>query len=268
MVSTSDLGGLASGLSSTNAQTLYKRLDPLGKGSLSVDDFAQLYAELADQSHQNTNALFGNDSAGMLQPTTFMDCRRTIFVSNFLAVREKAIGVFTQLDTDGSGSVSKQEFLDGLNAPATPSKDTTAPLSILKSATAQSQAMLAKYDTTAKGYLTQADLTAAYTADPTLGDVKNVPQLFAELDIKGSGHVSAGDLSTNALLKTHSICTAEKNSSASGQDGRSSVLPPPPKANSAMRPLGLAARHLEALSRRRQKRRHSAASEREGTAAS
>jgi len=200
MVSTSDLGGLASGLSSTNAQTLYKRLDPLGKGSLSVDDFAQLYAELADQSHQNTNALFGNDSAGMLQPTTFMDCRRTIFVSNFLAVRGKAIGVFTQLDTDGSGSVSKQEFLDGLNAPATPSKDTTAPLSILKSATAQSQAMLAKYDTTAKGYLTQADLTAAYTADPTLGDVKNVPQLFAELDIKGSGHVSAGDLSTNALL--------------------------------------------------------------------
>ena len=200
MVSTSDLGGLASGLSSTNAQTLYKRLDPLGKGALSVDDFAQLYAELADQSHQNSNNLFGNDSAGMLQPTTFLDCRRTIFVSNFLAIREKAIGVFTQLDTDGSGSVSKQEFLDGLNTPASPTQDATAPLSILKSVTAQSQAMLAKYDATAKGYLTQADLTAAYTADPKLGDVNNVAQLFAALDIKGSGHVSAGDLSTNALL--------------------------------------------------------------------
>lgn len=200
MVSTSDLGGLASGLSSTNAQTLYKRLDPLGKGALSVDDFATLYAELADQSHQSSTNLFGNDSAGMVQPTTFLDCHRTIFVSNFLAIREKAIGVFTQLDTDGSGSVSKQEFLDGLNTPASPTQDATAPLSILKSVTAQSQAMLAKYDTTAKGYLTQADLTAAYTADPKLGDVKNVAQLFAELDYKGSGHVSAGDLSTNALL--------------------------------------------------------------------
>ena len=200
MVSTSDLGGLASGLSSTNAQTLYKRLDPLGKGSLSVDDFATLYAELADQSHQNTTNLFGSDSSGMLQPTTYLDYHRTIFVSNYLAVREKAISVFTQLDTDGSGAVSKQEFLDGLNGSSTSTTDVTAPLSILKTVTAQSQAMLAKYDTTAKGYLTQADLTAAYTADPSLGDVKNVPQLFAELDIKGSGHVSAGDLSTNALL--------------------------------------------------------------------
>ena len=209
MAVTNGMGGLASGLSSTSAQSLYKRLDPLGKGSLSIDDFAELYAELADQSHQaSVNALTGN-SSGMLQPTSFVNVRRTIFVSDFLAVREKAIGVFTQLDTDGSGSVSKQEFLDGLDASKTPPTDTTAPLAILKSVTAQSQAMLAKYDLYSKGYLTADDLTRAYKADPTLGDVNSVPQLFNQLDLKRQGKVNAGDLSTNALLNemTHQLQT-------------------------------------------------------------
>ena len=200
MASPNGMDGLASGLSSTNAQSLYKRLDPLGKGSLSVEDFAALYAELADQSHQSgTNPLNAN-SNGMLRPTTFVDIRRTIFVSDFLAVRSKAIGVFTQLDTDGSGTVSKQEFIDGLDGNNNTQNDNTAPLSILKSVTAQSQAMLAKYDRNSKGYLTQEDLTAAYSADPKLGDVKTVPQLFADMDLKGRGRISAGDLSTNALL--------------------------------------------------------------------
>ena len=207
MAVTNGMGGLASGLSSTSAQSLYKRLDPLGKGNLSIDDFAALYAELADQSHQSGANLLGDNSSGMLQPTSFVNIRRTIFVSDFLAVRAKAIGVFTQLDTDGSGSVSKQEFVDGLDGNAKTPTDNTAPLSILKSVSAQSQSMLAKYDRTSKGYLTQDDLTAAYQADPKLGDVKNVPQLFAELDLKGQGRVSAGDLSTNALLNeiTHQL---------------------------------------------------------------
>jgi Ca2+-binding EF-hand superfamily protein len=207
MAVTNGMGGLASGLSSTSAQSLYKRLDPLGKGSLSIDDFAELYAELADQSHQSSANLLNGNSAGMLQPTSFVNVRRTIFVSDFLAVREKAIGVFTQLDTDGSGSVSKQEFLDGLDASKTPPTDTTAPLSILKSVTAQSQAMLAKYDLYSKGYLTADDLTRAYKADPTLGDVNSVPQLFNQLDLKRQGKVNAGDLSTNALLNemTHQL---------------------------------------------------------------
>jgi Ca2+-binding EF-hand superfamily protein len=200
MAETNAMGGLASGLSSTSAQSLYKRLDPLGKGSLSVDDFAHLYAELADQSHQLAGGLINANSSSLLQPTTFLDFHRTIYLSDFLAVREKAIGVFTQLDTDGSGSVSKQEFFDGLDANIKTPSDTTAPLAILKSVTAQSQAMLAKYDRTGKGYLTQDDLAAAYRADPKLGDVKTVPQLFAQLDLKGQGRVSAGDLSTNALL--------------------------------------------------------------------
>ena len=198
MTVTNDLGKLASGLSSTNAQTLYKRLDPLGKGSLGLGDFASLYAELADQAHQSSMGGNPANSNG-LPPTTFLNFHRTIFLSDFLAVREKAIGVFTQLDTDGSGSVSKQEFMDGLNGRSTPS-DATAPLAILKSVTAQSQAMLAKYDSNAKGYLIQSDLAAAYKANPSLGDVSSVPQLFAQLDLNGSGRVSAGDLNTNALL--------------------------------------------------------------------
>lgn len=200
MAVTNGMGGLASGLSSTSAQSLYKRLDPLGKGSLGIDDFAELYAELADQSHQSAANLLTGTSSGMLQPTSFVNVRRTIFVSDFLAVREKAIGVFTQLDTDGSGAVSKQEFLDGLDASKAPPTDTTAPLSILKSVTAQSQAMLAKYDLYRKGYLTADDLTRAYKADPKLGDVNSVPQLFNQLDLKRQGKVNAGDLSTNALL--------------------------------------------------------------------
>ena len=200
MAVTNGMGGLASGLSSTSAQSLYKRLDPLGKGSLGIDDFAELYAELADQSHQSAANLLTGTSSGMLQPTSFVNVRRTIFVSDFLAVREKAIGVFTQLDTDGSGAVSKQEFLDGLDASKAPPTDTTAPLSILKSVTAQSQAMLAKYDLYSKGYLTADDLTRAYKADPKLGDVNSVPQLFNQLDLKRQGKVNAGDLSTNALL--------------------------------------------------------------------
>jgi Ca2+-binding EF-hand superfamily protein len=200
MVSLNDLGGLSSGLSTTNAESLYKRLDPLGKGSLSVDDFATLYAELADQVHQNTTNPFSASLSGMAQPTTFMNFHRTIFLDNFLAVREKAVSVFTQLDTDGSGSVSKQEFIDGLNGTNTTPSDPTTPLAILQTATAQSQAFLAKYDTTGKGYLTQDDLTAAYKADPTLGDVNNVAQIFSELDINKTGHISAGDLNTNAVL--------------------------------------------------------------------
>ena len=207
MAVTNGMGSLASGLSSTSAQSLYKRLDPLGKGSLSIDDFAELYAELADQSHQSSTNLLNGNASGMLQPTSFVNVRRTIFVSDFLAVREKAIGVFTQLDTDGSGAVSKQEFLDGLDTSKTPPTDTTAPLSILKSVTAQSQAMLAKYDLYSKGYLTADDLTRAYKADPTLGDVNSVPQLFNQLDLKRQGKVNAGDLSTNALLNemTHQL---------------------------------------------------------------
>ena len=187
MAVTNGMGGLASGLSSTSAQSLYKRLDPLGKGSLGIDDFAELYAELADQSHQSSANLLTGTSSGMLQPTSFVNVRRTIFVSDFLAVREKAIGVFTQLDTDGSGAVSKQEFLDGLDASKAPPTDTTAPLSILKSVTAQSQAMLAKYDLYSKGYLTADDLSRAYKADPKLGDVNFVPQLFNQLHLKRQG---------------------------------------------------------------------------------
>jgi len=202
------------------ADKIFSVLDPKNTGKVQKSDFLQLYSLLG-----GGNSAAGADSFGIsatsynVAPTTYgVQAESYVPAEMFLQASSAAVvhasNVFSSLDTDKSGALSKAEFLAGLgvsppppktdsNATATPATDTTSPPTpttpsasdaLVADATAQADQALALFDTQGKGYFDVNDVTAAFTKNPLLGDAAKADQTVAAWDDNKDGKVTRDEL--------------------------------------------------------------------------
>ena len=147
------------------------------------------------------------------------------FLETSSAAVVHAANVFTSLDVDKSGALSRAEFMVGLGAgpsttptdPSTtsstdPSSQTTASSgtgtdaasstgttssasdALVADATSQADQALALFDPTGKGYFDANDVVAAFTQSPSLGDPATAAQTVSAWDDNGDGKVTRDEL--------------------------------------------------------------------------
>jgi Ca2+-binding EF-hand superfamily protein len=114
------------------ADKIFSVLDPKNTGTIQKSDFLQLYSLLG-----GGNSAAGADSFGItatsynVAPTTYgVPAESYVPAEMFLQASSAAVvhaaGVFSSLDTDKSGALSRAEFMAGLGIPAPPATDPNA----------------------------------------------------------------------------------------------------------------------------------------------
>ena len=76
----------------------------------------------------------------------------------------------------------------------------TTAAAVIAKAQSTAASMLGQYDTTGKGYITEADLVSAWTANPSLGSVANAPAIFASFDSNSDGKLTRDELTTGSVI--------------------------------------------------------------------
>ncbi len=196
------------------AAKIFGVLDPKNTGNIQKSDFLQLYSLLGGgQSAAETDSFGITATSYNVAPTTYQSVAASfvapeLFLQTSSAATLHASNVFGTLDTDKSGILSKAEFMAGLGVPAPPPDPTTktpitdtpdttsssASDALVADATAQADKALALFDTGGKGYFDEADVVAAFTADPALGDPSTASQTVSAWDDDGDGKVTSDEL--------------------------------------------------------------------------
>ena len=220
------------------AGRMFDSMDLRGDGTLSKSDFTGIFLAL------NGGAQGASDVSAThytIAPIRFVETERPTFLvtTAFDAVRSlaerQAALLFSSIDRDGSGAITRDEFVQhfapsptgatgatGATAPppgatgATGSTDPTAgpsgatgasgatgtggvidlsvPSSTGTDPAAEAAAILARYDAAGKGYFDEADLVAAWTVDPSLGDLSKASETIKAWDDNGDGKVTKDEV--------------------------------------------------------------------------
>jgi Ca2+-binding EF-hand superfamily protein len=249
---------------SVMAGKIFDSMDGRGSGSLSKSDFMSLFLAMTGNSDTDPSAEGGTTYA--IEPTRFAEVERPSFLVGTsydavqsLAERQAAM-LFSSIDADGSGTITRDEFVnhfapdpaatdstsaasassaptdgssgsassDGTptDASASSTSSTSSPSSTTSTSTVsssgsspvptapadpssttpasdsadatdpatQADQLMARYDTTGKGYFDEADLVAAWTANPDLGDPATAADVIAAWDDNGDGKVTKDEV--------------------------------------------------------------------------
>ena len=203
---TTNLVGSTTGSTTTaaakKAESLFSTIDSSGRGYLIQADFNSLYAGMAAQqeSQHADNSMLAQTSYPSVQPTVFALTQRSVFIADYVGTMMKAANTFKTMDTDHSGRVTHAEFMTAMTG-TTPESDLTPnnkdALAILKQAQTDAQTALDTYDKAGKGYMTEADIAAVWTADPSKGDAAGAADAFKSLDLNGDGQTNLNELMAN-----------------------------------------------------------------------
>ena len=203
---TTNLVGSTTGSTKTTsaqkAQSLFSTIDSAGRGYLLQSDFNSLYAGMAAQqeSQHADNSMLAQTTYPSVQPTVFALTQRSVFIADYVGTMMKAANTFNTMDTDHSGRVTHAEFMTAMTG--TPPESDLTPnnsdaLAILKQAQTDAQTALDTYDTAGKGYMTEADVAAVWTADPSKGDAAGAADAFKSLDLNNDGQTNLNELMAN-----------------------------------------------------------------------
>lgn len=112
-----------------------------------------------------------------------------------------AKGVVSYWDTNGDGHVQLSDIVSGMSGyiAVNQSKPVTAS-TIYQDALAKAQATLDTFDTDKKGFITQADVVAAYLANAQLGNPDEAASTIATWDQTHDGKVSLSELTSGIEL--------------------------------------------------------------------
>ena len=182
------------------ADKIFGVLDPKNTGTVQKSDFLQLYSLLSPGKGAAGADSFGITATSYgVAPTTYGVQAETYVPPEFFLQASSAsvihaANVFSQLDTDKSGTLSKSEFMAGLGVPATPPVTPSASDALVADATAQADKALAMFDTAGKGYFDVKDVSAAFTQNPQLGDPATADKTVAAWDDNKDGKVTREEL--------------------------------------------------------------------------
>jgi Ca2+-binding EF-hand superfamily protein len=222
------------------ANKLFQILDPNNTGKIQKSDFLELYSMLGNggaRSGPQTDSFGITQTTYSVQETSYnIASENYVSPDRFLETSSAAVvhaaNVFTSLDTDKSGTLSRAEFMVGLGAgpstaPADPSATSTDPSpkpsadpssqttassgtatnatssagttpsasdALVADATSQADQALALFDPTGKGYFDANDVAAAFTKSPSLGDPATAAQTVSAWDDNGDGKVTRDEL--------------------------------------------------------------------------
>ena len=196
------LTGSTTTAAAKKAESLFSTIDSSGRGYLLQADFNTLYAGMAAQQENQhpDNSMLTQTTYPSVQPTVFALTQRSVFIADYVGTMMKAANTFNTMDTDHSGRVTHAEFMTALTG-TTPESDLTPnnadALAILKQAQTDAQTALDTYDTAGKGYMTEADIAAVWTADPSKGDAAGAADAFKSLDLNGDGQTNLNELMAN-----------------------------------------------------------------------
>lgn len=143
------------------ARRLAADYDANSDAHLDPAEFRRMFAEV--QIDPAAVPEIGEGGSFAVRRTLFPDMLYPSFSRNFALASYQAQAAIGALDADSDGAVSFAE-LEGTAGP--PPQTPQTPLT----PEARADALLARYDREDKGYVVEADLVAAWTADPSLGD--------------------------------------------------------------------------------------------------
>ncbi len=176
--------GLLAG-SATNRASLATQLrgeyDANKDGSVDAGEFQRIFAEmLVDPAA--APAVAGRSSYPV-HKTLFASTLYPSFSRNFAISAYQASEAVSGLDLNKDGKVSSAE-LDG----------TSTDHGVVLTSAQRADDLLALYDTAGKGTIELADITAAWTKDPTLGDPAHAQAAVTAWDQNGNGQITRNEL--------------------------------------------------------------------------
>ena len=180
-------------------------------GSIKQADFQRLFAEMQLQQPPQSSSTSGFQPSSFNMKRTIFECQLyPSFSNNYAMAKYQASEMLTALDANADGAVTLAEMASYDTKPPTPaptdpatpaapsfiamSLTTVASLAEGVSAASFASNMLKNFDSAGKGYFTAADVQAAFTKDPTLGDPAHAQSIVSELDGNGDGQVTQLDL--------------------------------------------------------------------------
>ena len=182
------------------ADKIFGVLDPKNTGTVQKSDFLQLYSLLSPDKGAAGADSFGITATSYgIAPSTYGVQSETYVPPDFFLQASSAsvihaANVFSSLDTDKSGALSKSEFMAGLGVPTTPPITPSASDALVADATAQADKAMAMFDTAGKGYFDVNDVSAAFTKNPQLGDAATAENTVAAWDDNKDGKVTRDEL--------------------------------------------------------------------------
>jgi Ca2+-binding EF-hand superfamily protein len=112
-----------------------------------------------------------------------------------------AKGVVTYWDTNSDGHVQLSDIVSGMSGYIAVNQSAPVTAStIYQDALAKAQATLDTFDTARKGFITQADVAAAYRANAQLGNPDDAAGTIATWDQSNDGEVSLSELTSGIEL--------------------------------------------------------------------
>ena len=171
------------------ARSALKEFDANGDGKISSQEFQKMFA-LLQREEQLSGAQWSGQSSTFrssgVRPTVFDCTLYPSFSKNYALSQYQATEMLHQFDGNGDNQVSLDELRGVTPTPPTPP---TPP-----SATTQADAFMSSHDKTNKGYVTQDDITAAWTTDPVFANVSQLPTTVVTWDASGDGKISLDEL--------------------------------------------------------------------------
>jgi Ca2+-binding EF-hand superfamily protein len=158
------------------ARALAAELDRNGDQSVDGAEFQHMFATLLADPARMPEV---TGTVSTVHKTIFAQTLYPSFSRNHAIAAYLAHEALDELDKSGDGEVSVAE-LDGSWTPP--------------SVTERADALLAKYDTGNKGYIDLADIKAAWTADPSLGDASKAQAAIDAFDQNADGQVTHAEL--------------------------------------------------------------------------
>ena len=167
----------------TKAQAIISELDASGDGQVTRQELIDGYQQLDLVS--NLLGAYDPNNAGYIDTTAL--------AGKIASISPSLNAMLNSWDSDKNGQLTSAKLLAGIKASPMALSEMFALVGAVNAAVSAQSAM-AEYDTSNKGYITTADLTAAWSASQGINDPANAQSAIAAWDANGDGQVNLGEM--------------------------------------------------------------------------
>ena len=201
------------------ATMMLQAFDTAGKGYFTADDVqaaCEADPALGDPSHAHSivSQLDGNGDGEVTQQEAVIGYQQLDLASNLLGAFDPTGAGYIDLnqlmskmapispsfaelmkswDGDGDGQLNSADLLSGIKASSMPLSEMSSLANVVNSAM-NAQRLMSQYDSSNKGFITAADLTAAWANAQTPGDAAIAQNTLTGWDVNSDGQVNLGEL--------------------------------------------------------------------------